>query len=233
MSPESPLLIANRSPHFLDKAREHFNKNQMPIVTASGTEAALRVYEEIHPSIVVLQEGIARDILSETADGYSIVTTSRENDPDNAIEFLNAGADRYLVKPSMREIEAMVRTLRRNEHLLGHANEKVVSSGDISVDLKGHVARHGEHFVDLRNSELRTLLYLMQRDGIVIRHSEFSNLYKKWNLDSSEISIRARINRLRELLTEPDEESHIQTYRGVGYKFRSRPTPSQEEYESA
>ena len=234
MRPNAEILIAHTEAEVIDNAIEHFGKNQTPILTAATSEEALESWNFHSPQLVVMEEGIARKIISETYDNsYSIAITTKHN-PDRAVELLNAGVDRYLVNPSMREIEAMARTLRRNNDLLGSMQkEETIAVGDLSVDLMRHNVKHGSEHIELTADQYNALLFLMQHEESIVTMEELREFSRNSNSTDSYSALVARIHKLRKRLGRDGEPSHIQTYRGEGYKFRSRLTPSQGRYKSA
>ena len=203
------------------------------VVAANGTdgfrEAADKKYDLILLDVMLPGlDGyeIARRLRGEPHNlGIPILMVTAKTEDSDKIRGLGLGADDYISKPfSPTELVARVKAniaqydrLTAAQH--GKAEELVV--GDIRINTKEHrVYMNGEE-IDLKNKEYELLLYLASSPGVIFAKE---NLYENiWGMDAmgDSATVAVHINRLREKIDRgPSEPEHIQTVRGVGYRFK-------------
>ena len=124
---------------------------------------------------------------------------------------LDAGADDYVTKPfRTRELLARVRALlrRREQH--------TVQDGDLFVDFDAMLVRRGGKTVYVTPTEFQILRCLAQNSGVIVTRETL--LRRIWDdggnfIDDNTLSVH--VSRLREKIGH----AHIQTVRGVGYRW--------------
>jgi DNA-binding response OmpR family regulator len=144
-----------------------------------------------------------------------ILIMSGQGEVDDKVNFLESGADDYIVKPfKYQEFRARVQALlRRNYKII---NETMVID-DLTIDIsRTEVIKSGEK-VYLTRKEFMLLQSLARHPGKVITRAEL--LEEVWNRDSDPFSntVEAHIRNLRKKL-ESDKRL-IHTVPGRGYKI--------------
>jgi two-component system, OmpR family, response regulator len=138
---------------------------------------------------------------------------------DDRVAGLDAGADDYLAKPfAFSELLARVRALARRPAATPVARLAV---GDLELDEERHVARVGDHAVDLSAREFALLAYLIRNAGRVLTRQQI--LDAVWGAEPDVYSnvVDLYVSYLRRKLGELDREGILRTVRGVGYALRT------------
>jgi DNA-binding response OmpR family regulator len=158
---------------------------------------------------------ICRNIRKESQSVPVIFLTARDT-TDDAVFGLETGANDYIRKPfAFDELLARIRVLMRAK---GGEN-LIFRYSDIILDLDSHrVTKAGEN-VELTQKEFALLEFLLRNKGKVSRRTRI--IEKVWDIhfdyDTSVIDVY--INALRKKLDGNQNESFIETIRGVGYRI--------------
>lgn len=143
-----------------------------------------------------------------------LMLTARDT-TDEKVRGLNVGADDYLAKPfALEEVIARVRALLRRP---ATSEQVILRVGDITLDTISHDVKKGDEKIELTLKEYMVLEYLMKNQGRVVTRD---TLYDHaWDFADTSFSntVNVHIKNLRKKLH--DNETHIQTVRGVGYKM--------------
>lgn len=135
---------------------------------------------------------------------------------DDIVNGLDAGADDYLVKPfSFQELEARIKALLRRSGM--EQPGKVLTCGDLTLDMASHRAIRGKVMIDLTVKEYRLLEYFIQNQGIAL--SRLTLLKDVWdkNFDTNTNVVDVYVNYLRSKIDKDFEQKLIHTVVGVGY----------------
>jgi two-component system phosphate regulon response regulator PhoB len=163
--------------------------------------------------------GLKRD--RETRELPVIMLTARAEEGDK-IAGLEGGADDYITKPfSPRELLARINAvLRRVMPVEG--TERVEIEG-LVLDQSSQRVSAGERTVALGPTEYRMLAFFMTHPERVYTREQLLDRVWGGNVYVEERTIDVHIRRLRKALEEFDYDRLIQTVRGSGYRFSSRP----------
>jgi two-component system phosphate regulon response regulator PhoB len=200
------------------------------VLTATNGKDALAKARAVSPSLVVL------DLLLPGVDGLEVCKILRRDQATIAIPILmlsakateldrvlglELGADDYLTKPfSPRELVLRVKNLLLRRQTPEEAAE-TFRVGDLAIDVKRHAVNVAERAVELTAIEFRLLTTLVQRRGrIQTREQLLRDVWAYENVIESR-TVDTHMRRLREKLGAA--ACHLDTVRGVGYRFLERP----------
>ncbi|MBC7247393.1 MAG: response regulator transcription factor [Actinobacteria bacterium] len=221
------ILVVDDEPNITELARLYLEKDGFRVAEARDGEEALRLFEELHPALVVL------DIMIPEPDGWEvcrrirarsnlpiIMLTAREDEVDKVVG-LELGADDYLTKPfSPRELVARVKAVLRRTLPLAESRE-VLHVEDLVIDASRRKVMQGERAVELTPREFDLLYVLALNRGIVMSREKL--LERVWGYDyyGDTRTVDVHIRHMREKLGDnPQEPRYVETVWGVGYKFR-------------
>lgn len=223
------ILVVDDEPNITELARLYLEKDGFRVAEARDGESALRLFEELHPALIIL------DIMIPEPDGWEvcrrirarsalpiIMLTAREDEVDKVVG-LELGADDYLTKPfSPRELVARVKAVLRRTLPLAESRE-VLHAEDLVIDASRRKVTQGEKAVELTPREFDLLYVLALNRGIVMSREKL--LEKVWGYDyyGDTRTVDVHIRHMREKLGDsPQEPRYVETVWGVGYKFRER-----------
>jgi DNA-binding response OmpR family regulator len=195
------------------------------VVTASGGEQALKLFDKEAPSLVLL------DIMMPDMDGYTVCRRIREfsdipiimvtarGDDKEKVEGLDVGADDYVTKPfSASELSARVRAvLRRVGDRVNH-QETVFRFKDLEIDFKSRRATVSGKELKLTATEYKMLSYICQNAGRVVTPDQL--LDKVWGEEyvGAAHLLQVNVARLRKKLGDDAKQpEYIITRSGIGY----------------
>jgi DNA-binding response OmpR family regulator len=146
-----------------------------------------------------------------------LIVLSAIGDEMDKVLLLEIGADDYVVKPfGTRELLARIRALLRRSS----AETKVVSFGEVQVDLTRRVVTKKNEEMKFTRAEYNLLTYFLQNPDRALSRDMILN--SVWGYESfpNTRTVDAHVVRLRQKL-EPDASvpQHFLTVHGVGYRF--------------
>ncbi len=228
------ILIVDDEKPIVEILKYNLEKEGYKVVTAYDGEAAIKIFAEENPDVIVLdimlplKDGLAvcREIRLQS-DIPIIMLTAKEMEVDKILG-LELGADDYVTKPfSAREVTARVKAILRRsaasaKKSSGDAGGRL-NVGTITVDRdEVQVYNEGEP-VELTLREFNLLVYLMMKPGYVFSREQLLNQVWGYDYIGDDRTVDVTVRRLREKLEEnPAKPEYIHTKRGVGYFFRRR-----------
>jgi len=150
-----------------------------------------------------------------------IIISSARSDITDKVTALQLGADDYLPKPyDPRELEIRIKTILRRFSKTTQPTQTIkpkifIYDEDKKVITKNNIP------LKLTPAEFEILALFIQREGFVIsREDIFDEVsYLHCDMENSS-SLSVIINRLRNKIEENNKDvKHLQTIRGMGYKF--------------
>lgn len=145
-----------------------------------------------------------------------IIFLTAKDTTDDTVFGLETGANDYLKKPfAFEELLARIRVqMRKNT-----GEQSVFSIRDIQMDIEIHqVTKAGKQIV-LTQKEFALLEFMLRNKGKVCRRTRIMEKIWDVHFDKDTSVIDVFINGLRKKLDEENQESFIQTIRGVGYRI--------------
>lgn len=161
-----------------------------------------------------------------TADIPIIMLTAKTSE-DNKVQGLDVGVDDYVTKPfSPRELVARIKAVLRRS--TGNLRDKPIRVFDLELDPASHRVTLNDHAVDMGPTEYRLLNFFMTHPEKVFSRDHIQDQVWGANVYLEERTVDVHIGRLRKALTSASGEGInyaglIQTVRGAGYRFSTRP----------
>ena len=230
--PERTVLVVEDEETLQAALEYNLAKEGYRVITASQGEEAVEVARRVRPNLVLL------DIMLPNLDGLEvcrilrremtvpiIILTAKDQEIDKVVG-LEVGADDYITKPfSIREVLARVRAMLRRAEMVSDTDadsksRKILTSGQLVLDLEAHRASINEVALDLKPKEFDLLAFLMAHTGRAFTRGQL--LDQVWDHDyvGDFRTVDVHIRWLREKIEgEPGSPLRIITIRGVGYRF--------------
>lgn len=196
-------------------------------VAATGEEGFFLVYG-FHPELILLDLNlpgrsgleVLKQIREQGIDLRVLVLTS-QNELEERVAGLSAGADDYLGKPfATTELLARIEALlRRNQPT---APSRSFTVADLKIDVVQRSARRSETDLALSQKEFDILLYLVENCNRTVSREMLArdvwrDHYRFTQIDNV---IDVQMARLRRKIDDPFEPKLLHTVRGVGYILR-------------
>lgn len=222
------VLIVDDEEHIQELIKYNLESAGYNVICSGDGIEALKLVKSAKPDLVLL------DVMLPGKDGYDvckeirkdidisnlpiIMITAKSEELDKILG-LELGADDYITKPfSIRELLARVKAVLRRTSV--QPIDKVFKFDSVIIDFEKHeVTKYGEK-IDLTLKEFEVLEILVKNKGRVITR-EFL-LDKVWGYEfiGETRTVDVHIRHLRQKLEDDDKvPKHIETIRGVGYRF--------------
>ncbi|HYM23382.1 MAG TPA: response regulator transcription factor [Vicinamibacterales bacterium] len=237
----SRILVVEDEQHIADGLRFNLEAERHEVETVdSGEDALARVAAD--PSRYDL---VVLDVMLPGIDGFGVVSTLRRlgrfmpvlmltarGRSEDVLRGFEAGADDYLSKPFelpilLSRIHGLLRRvgwLRPAEAIERPSVASPYVLGGRTIDFEQMEIRTGPLRMPLTLMEASLLRYLVEREGTAV--SREAILEGVWGLreDTETRAIDNFIVRLRRCIEDdPARPRHLQTVRGVGYRFVAEP----------
>ena len=218
------ILIVDDEPDILEFLSYNVQKEGYKVFTATNGIDALRIVQQINPSLILL------DVMMPKMDGIETCQVIRKdlNMVQPVIAFLTArtedyaqiagfeaGADDYISKPIRPRllISKIDSLLRRMKNKKGEE-----ASNTLLIDRDRYVVEFDDKELHLPKKEFELLELLASRPGKVFNRDQI--LAVVWGNDTvvGERTIDVHIRKLREKLGD----AYIRTIKGVGYTFEEK-----------
>jgi two-component system phosphate regulon response regulator PhoB len=228
------ILVVEDEKDLLDSLAYNLGREGYETRLAGDGRLALQLAgEEPPPDLVIL------DVMLPDLDGFEVcrqlrrsertrrtlvlMLTARGAEVDRVVGF-EVGADDYVLKPfSVRELMLRVRALlRRGRSDASRADATgEILFGRLRLDPTGHRLWVDGDEVALTAMEFRLLQTFLERKGRA--QSRDMLLDTVWGIqaDVNTRTVDTHVKRLREKLGAAG--AYVETLRGVGYRFKSRP----------
>ncbi len=228
------VLIVEDDPAIREALSYNLGREGYEVLAVGDGAEALKVARSAKPNLIVL------DLMLPEVDGFDVtrilrressvpilMLTARDDEIDRVLG-LELGADDYITKPfSMREllarVKAMLRRVRigKEESEPGKSQtEKILSSGNLQIDLSRHEVQLDESVIALKPKEFDLLLFFVQNQGQVFTRDQLLEKVWGWEFSGGSRTVDVHVRWLRSKIEEaPEQPTRIITVRGVGYRF--------------
>lgn len=218
------ILVVDDESRMRKLIKDFLMQKNYNILEAEDGEKALKVYEENKEKINL----ILLDVMMPKLDGWSVLRQIRQENKTLPIVMLTAraeeqdelfgfelGVDEYITKPFSPKI-----LVARVEAILKRSipeTKELKSYDGIVIDNDGRTVSVDGKQVEFSFREYELLKYLLENENIALSRDKILNTV--WNYDyyGDSRTIDSHIKKIRHKLGKKGK--HIQTIRGIGYKF--------------
>jgi two-component system response regulator RegX3 len=222
------ILLVEDEASLAESVRYNLEREGFRVAVTPDGRGGLERFRAEQPSLVILDLMLPEmsgldlcKLIREESQVPIIMLTAKDAEADK-VAGLELGADDYVTKPfSMRELVSRVRAqLRRAGMAEAGGDNQVLAGGPVVLDPERHEVRVRGDLVALPPKEFSLLHLLLLRKGrLVTRHFMLEEI---WGPDyfGDTKTLDVHVKRVREKVEEnPRKPQHIQTVRGLGYKF--------------
>lgn len=216
------ILVVDDEARMRKLLKDFLSASNFEVLEAENGQVALDIFKTDETiSLIIL------DVMMPVLDGWAtlreirkiskvpvIMLTARGEEHDELFGF-ELGVDEYISKPFspkilVARVEALINRCYPNE------SENIDLCG-IVIDKSAHIVTIDGKNADLSLKEFELLEYLMTNTGVALSREKILN--NVWNYDyyGDSRTIDSHIKKLRKKLGK--KGNHIQTIRGLGYKF--------------
>ena len=192
---------------------------------------ALSFVEKCEPALAVLDVMLPElngfevcQMIRDFSDVPIIMLTAKGDDMDKILG-LEYGADDYITKPfNILEVKARIKAIMRRTRVKEPeaANSRMITSGDMRIDLDSRRVFIGEKEVNLTAKEFDLLELLITNPNKVYNRENLLNLVWGYDYPGDVRTVDVHVRRLREKVeVNPSEPRYIHTKWGVGYFFQN------------
>ncbi|MFM1652835.1 response regulator transcription factor [Brevibacillus sp. B_LB10_24] len=149
-----------------------------------------------------------------------IMITARDSVLDR-VSGLDSGADDYIVKPfAIEELLARMRALSRRTGPRNDSSHSMLTYKDITVDMEAREVKRNDQVIELTKREFDLFFMFLQNINRVLSREAILN--EVWGVHTpvEPNTVDVYVRYLRSKVDRPEEESIIQTVRGIGYVVR-------------
>ena len=195
-------------------------------IVSDGAKALTRISLHRNDYHIVIP-----DLILPSMDGHEVCKQMRAKDitvpvliltaraeTETKVQLLMSGADDYLVKPfSFAELGARIHALLRrpNESL-----PQVLHVGDIELDPSARRASREGREIPLTLKEYGLLEYFMRHPDQVVNREDLLTHLWDFNYVGFSNVVDVHVKNLRRKLSGKDDDSVLETVRGIGYRLR-------------
>ncbi|MCW2781641.1 MAG: kdpE [Marmoricola sp.] len=219
------ILVVDDEPAILRTLAIGLRAHGHDVLTAADGRTALDAIREDDPDLVILDLGLPDlsgvEVLKQLRSWtrLPVIVLSARTESTDKVEALDVGADDYVTKPfGMDELLARIRAAGRR----AGADQPVLDTGDLHIDLAARQVRRGGAAVRLTPTEWGLLELLVRTPGRLVSQKEL--LHEVWGpaYDRETNYLRVYIGTLRKKLeADPAHPRHLITEPGMGYRFEA------------
>jgi two-component system KDP operon response regulator KdpE len=220
------VLVVDDEPPIVRAVAANLRVRGFEVLTAASGEAALAAVETHQPDCVVLDLGLpgvdGLEVLRRLRTWTQVpvvVLTAIDGERDK-VAALDLGADDYVTKPfGVPELMARIRVALRHARGADADRPRVVTAGEVAIDLDAKLVTRNGTAVRLTPIEYRLLETLAVNAGRLCTHRFL--LEQVWGPGYGEESqyLRVYMANLRKKLDDPAAPQLLLTEPGMGYRF--------------
>lgn len=219
------ILLVDDEPDILEFLTYNLKKEGYIVMVANNGKEAISISEKEIPQLIIL------DVMMPEIDGIEVCEILRKNPKlsHTVIAFLTArsedysqiagfeaGADDYITKPIKPKLfVSRVKALLKRYEIANKTSERKYLSANLIIDKnKYNVITNGNE-INLPKKEFELLVLLTSNPDKVFTRDEIYNTIWGSDVIVGDRTIDVHIRKLREKIGD----NHIQTIKGIGYRF--------------
>ena len=218
------VLVVDDEPQILRVMRASLPIRGYEVLTASSGEEALDQLSKQVPDLVILDlampEMSGLEVCRRVREFSTvpIIILSAKGSESDKVAALDLGADDYVTKPfGMDELLARARAVLRR---LSSTNDRVLTVGDVTIDIDEHRVVVGGKEIRLTPKEFDVFKYLVNNAGKVVTHRALLQTVWGWESTDQTEYLRVFINQLRRKIEmDASHPRYLITEPWVGYRF--------------
>ena len=208
------------------------NEGLKPLSALNLTEAESYISSNNISLIILdlmLPDGSGLDFCKKlkSSNAYSdipiIIVTAKDDEVDKVVGF-ELGADDYVTKPfSVRELMLRIKAIlkRNSKDMAQNTSSKIETFGILSINEDSHEVFINDDEIILTALEFKLLKHLLDRRGRVQTRDQLLSDVWGYSAHITTRTVDTHVKRLREKMGVMGK--HVQTIRGVGYRFSRNP----------
>ena len=208
------------------------NEGLKPLSALNLTEAESYISSNNISLIILdlmLPDGSGLDFCKKlkSSNAYSdipiIIVTAKDDEVDKVVGF-ELGADDYVTKPfSVRELILRIKAIlkRNSKDITQNTSSKIQTFGILSINEDSHEVFLNDDEITLTALEFKLLKHLLDRRGRVQTRDQLLSDVWGYSAHITTRTVDTHVKRLREKMGVMGK--HVQTIRGVGYRFSRNP----------
>lgn len=222
------VLVVEDDPSIAMGLRINLESEGYEVHVADDGLLGLELARSLEPDLIVLDVMLPKlnglevlhDLRAEGRTMPIIILSAKAGEMDK-VAGLELGAEDYVAKPfSLAELLARVRAALRRGGVATLERRRGVVFGDVEVDVAGRSVKRAGEAVEMTAREFDVLVCLMAERGRVLSRDDIFRRVWGPNHHGTARTVDNFIQQLRaKLEVDPQEPVHIQTVRGVGYRF--------------
>jgi two-component system, OmpR family, KDP operon response regulator KdpE len=220
------VLVVDDEPPIVRAVAANLRVRGFEVLTAASGETALAAVETHQPDCVVLDLGLpgidGLEVLRRLRTWTQVpvvVLTAIDGERDK-VTALDLGADDYVTKPfGVAELMARIRVALRHARAAVADRPRVITAGEVTIDLDAKLVTRGGAPVRLTPIEYRLVESLATNAGRLCTHRFL--LERVWGPGYGDEShyLRVYMANLRKKLDDPSAPQLLLTEPGMGYRF--------------
>jgi DNA-binding response OmpR family regulator len=226
------ILVIEDDPSILRGLQLNLGMEGYAVRSSMDGEQGLALARSESPDLVIV------DVMLPSLGGLEIVREIRKDDPDLPVLILSAkgqesdkvaglqlGADDYLVKPFglkelLARVDALLRRRRARGEAGGPARKTLRKVGDVEVDLEARRAMSSGGPLELTSREFDLLAFFISHPDRVFSRDQLLEAVWGSRYFGTARTVDNFVARLRTHIgDDADHPRHLETVRGVGYRF--------------
>ncbi|MCI9104802.1 MAG: response regulator transcription factor [Lachnospiraceae bacterium] len=232
MAEKQRILIVDDDENIAELISLYLIKECYETTTVHDGEAALRVFPEFKPNLILL------DLMLPGIDGYQvcrelrttsqvpIIMLSAKGEIFDKVLGLELGADDYIIKPfDSKELVARVKAVLRRYHAVPTTTTSAsdqqgdyVEYPDLIVNLTNYSVTYCGHSVEMPPKELELLYFLASSPNQVFTREQLLDHIWGYEYIGDTRTVDVHIKRLRAKIKDHANWA-LTTVWGIGYKF--------------
>ena len=218
------VLVVDDEPRMRKLIKDFLTQKDYDVMEAQDGENAIEIYKENIDKIDL----ILLDVMMPKLDGWSVLRLIRQENKKIPIIMLTArseeqdelfgfelGVDEYISKPfSPKILVARVEALLRRTI---KEDEQIAEIDGIIINDEARTVTVDDKNIEMSFREYELLKYLIQNKNVALSRDKILNSVWNYEYYGDSRTIDSHIKKIRHKLGKKGK--HIQTIRGIGYKF--------------